>query len=238
MLEVRLTKRYFPFKLDISFSINKETYNLILGPSGSGKSLTLRLIAGFERPDNGYIKLNGRDITGFPPERRNIVYLPQNLGLFPHLSVYENIIYTFKAKREKVNKGYVNTIIEKFRIADLLKRRPTSLSGGEAQRVALARALVAKPKILLLDEPLSYLDFHIKFQLMAFLQLLKNEFSPTVIHVTHDPIEAFKLADYLFILEDGRLCFEGDKYDLFNNPPLGFGEKIVKGLKIIESLRG
>ncbi len=231
MLEAKLTKTYLPFKLDITFSISKETYNLILGPSGAGKSLTLKLIAGFERPDNGYVRLNGKDIVTLPPERRDVVYLPQNLGLFPHLAVYENIVYTFKAKRQKINEGYVNTIISKFEIKDLLKRKPTSLSGGEAQRVALARALVAKPKILLLDEPLSYLDFHVKLQLIAFLQSLKNEFLLTVIHVTHDPVEALKLADYLFILEKGKLCFKGDKYSLFDNPPLGFGQQIVRSLK-------
>ena len=174
MLDLSLKKHYPHFSLDVTFSINANSYNLLLGPSGAGKSLILKLIAGFESPDVGFIRLEGKDITALPPERRGIVYLPQNLGLFPHLRVKDNLIYPFKAKGIKVDKRYLENIVEEFGLGPFLNRFPAQLSGGERQRVALARSLMAQPKICLLDEPLSALDFHLKMRLIVFLKKLKD----------------------------------------------------------------
>ncbi len=230
MLSLSLKKNYHNFSLNVAFSVRPYSYNLLLGPSGAGKSLILKLIAGFEKPDVGFIQLEEKDITALPPERREIVYLPQNLGLFPHLRVKESLIYPFKAKGQKVDRKYLENIVEEFGLKPFLNRFPAQLSGGERQRVALARCLMAKPKICLLDEPLSALDFHLKMRLIVFLKQLKEKFSLTVIHVTHDPLEAIKLAEHLFIIEAGKLSFAGNINQLFQNPPTGFASDIAKQL--------
>ena len=235
MLSVSLFKKYPAFELDVSFTILKQTYNVILGPSGAGKSLTLRLIAGFEKADKASIVLEGKEISFLPPEKRHIVYLPQNLGMFPHFTVYENIIYSFKARYLNIDKEYIKIIIKELGLSSLLNRFPSDLSGGELQRVALARALAARPKLLLLDEPLTSLDFHLKMHLVNFLTQLKQTFHLTVVHVSHDPLEAIKLAENLFILEKGKIKFQGNLKDFFRKPPSGFGRDIIKRLSIIKA---
>ncbi|ADG14027.1 ABC transporter related protein [Methanocaldococcus infernus ME] len=204
-----LSKRWKEFQLkDISFSLDKE-YCIILGPSGSGKSVLLKCIAGILKPDEGNIFLEGEEITNKAPEDRNIGYVPQNYALFPHLNVYKNIAYGLTIK--KVDKlkieRKVREIAEFLNIAHLLDREPKSLSGGEQQRVALARALVLEPKLLLLDEPTSSLDISIKEEIIK--ELSKIEIA--VIHVTHDLVEARSLAEKLGIFIDGKLLEFGDK---------------------------
>jgi len=235
MLDISIKKHYPNFFLNIAFSIKPCSYNLLLGPSGAGKSLILKLIAGFEKPDIGFIMLEGKNITTLPPERRGIVYLPQNLGIFPHLKVKDNLVYPFKAKGKKIDEKYLKNIIKEFNLKPFLNRFPSQLSGGEKQRVALARSLMAKPKIYLLDEPLSALDFHLKMRLIMFLKKLKEKFALTIIHVTHDPIEAIKLAEHLFIIEAGKLRFSGDINQLFQNPPTGFANDVAKQLAGIKN---
>ncbi|MDL1970515.1 MAG: ATP-binding cassette domain-containing protein [Candidatus Desulfofervidaceae bacterium] len=236
MLSASLFKKYPAFDLDVSFEIPKQSYNVILGPSGAGKSLTLKLIAGFEKADRASIILENREISSLPPEKRHVVYLPQNLGIFPHLTVYENIIYSFKARYVSIDEAYVRVIIEELGLTPLVSRFPSHLSGGELQRVALARALAAKPKLLLLDEPLSSLDFHLKMYLVNFLTKLKQTFHLTVVHVSHDPIEAIKLAENLFILEKGKIKFQGNLEDFFKDPPSGFGKDVMKRLRSIKAV--
>jgi len=239
MLSVNFKKTLPNLCLDIAFEIPKYSYSFILGPSGAGKSLTLKIIAGLIKSKNASIKWDGKEIGKLPPEKRQIVYLPQNLALFPHKTVYENIIYTFKSRHLSINKDLVEKVIEEFQISRFLNRYPQNLSGGEKQRAALARAIVAQPRVLLLDEPLSSLDFHLKMHLIEFLELLKKDFHITVIHVTHDPLEAIKLAEKLFILEKGKIVFQGHINELFQAEITGFGQRILEVLKRLKiSLNG
>jgi len=233
MLSVKLRKSLSGFNLDVNFTVSIPSYSLILGPSGAGKSLTLKIIAGLMRPDMASIQWRDKEIAFLPPEKREVVYLPQTLALFPHKTVYQNIIYTFKARHISVDERYVTEIIDKFEVTPFLNRYPSSLSGGEQQRVALARAIAARPKVLLLDEPLASLDFHLKMNLIDFLKRIKKAFSLTIIHVTHDPIEAFKLAENLFILEKGKLTFQGTVKELFMTASSGFSAEVVRQLKSV-----
>ena len=209
-LKVFIQEAFPSFTLKINLSLPSQGYTVILGPSGAGKSLTLKIIAGLINAKLKKIELNENDISDFPPEKRGIVYLPQGISLFPHLSVRENIIFPFKAKKKPVDEKFLNEVIQTFRIEHLLERDTKKLSGGEAQRVALARAICAKPKVLLLDEPLSSLDFHLKLELMYFLKKLPEKYNLAILHVTHDPIEAIFLADYFYLICNGHVSFSGN----------------------------
>ncbi len=230
MLKVSLKKKFKDFSLDISFEISDLSYNFLLGPSGSGKSLILKIIAGFEMPDNGEILLNGKDISMLPPEERRIVYLPQNLGIFPHLSVKEQLLYPFICQKKQIDEEFLRKIVKEFRLQSLLDRMPNKLSQGEKQRVVLARSILARPKILLIDEPLTGLDFHLKMNILDFLKYAQKKFHLTVIHVTHDPIEALKLAEHLFIIESGRIKFNGTLKKLFHEEIDGFASEVKRQL--------
>jgi len=190
---------------------------VLFGPSGSGKSLTLKLIAGFEKPDEGFVLSCGKDITHLPPEERNIAYLPQNLGLFPHFTVKENLLYPFKCQKKKIDTSFLNEVIERFEIKGILNKNPGVLSGGEKQRVALAGAILSNPELLLLDEPLSSLDFQLKLKLAQFLKKIKKDFKLTVIHVTHDPVEALFLPEKIIFIEKGKLQSPEKFKDIFKN---------------------
>lgn len=191
---------------NINLKIADNEYHVLIGPSGSGKTILLNIIAGFIKPVSGKIILNNIDITEYPPEKRDMSYLLQNLSLFPHLNVYQNVYYAlrfkklaFKEKDELVKKYMQITNIE-----HLEKRYPANLSGGEKQRVALARCLTKQPKLLLLDEPFSAIDTILKNDLKNLLKKIKDT-GVEIIHVTHDPIEAVNLADSISIIEDGNL---------------------------------
>lgn len=237
MLEVDIKKEFADgFILDINFLINKNTYNILLGPSGAGKSLTLKIIAGFEQVKKGKILLEDCDISNLVPEKRGVVYLPQSMGLFSHLTVKEHLYFPFKARKVPLDKSLINLIVEEFNISNLLNRYPKNLSGGERQRVALARSLLAQPKVLLLDEPLTGLDFHLKMKLIRFLKKIKEKFSLTIIHVTHDPIEALYLGEEIFVLEKGQIIFRGDAKDLFSEKQNGFLQGIRNEIEELKRL--
>ncbi len=208
--KAKIKKKLLNFVLNLFIEINKAEYTIMLGPSGSGKSMTLKIIAGIESSLCQRIIMDGVDISKLPPEKRNIVYLPQKNFLFPHMNVFENIVFPFHANKRPVDKDLLDRVIATLKIGDLLKRMPECLSGGEARRVALARAICARPKLLLLDEPLSFLDFHIKLELMDFLKKINEEYGIAILHVTHDPIEAFLLAKKMYVIQKGRIVFCGD----------------------------
>ena len=208
--EADIKKKLYRFILDISLKLEKNQYTVMIGPSGAGKSMSLKIIAGIEKALYQRIYIDGRDISGFPPEKRGIVYLPQKECLFPHMNVLENLLFPFNATGAPIDKDLLERVIDSFKIGNIIKRMPRSLSGGEARRVALARAICAKTEFLLLDEPLSFLDFYMKLELIEFLRKLPEEYKVTILHVTHDPIEAFLLADKIYLLRNGRIILFKD----------------------------
>lgn len=205
---------------DFYLKIKRGEYYVLLGPSGVGKSVLLESIAGFHRLKRGRIILNGVDVTNTPPEGRNIAYVPQTLGLFPHLTVEENILFGAKAKKLDTYtvRNEIHKLAETFGISGLLKRYPDELSEGEKRRIALARALVVKPELLLLDESLSSLDPLQKNQIQHFIKSLHEEMKFTALHVTHDFEEAFLLGDVVSVLLDGRIQQTGKRNEMYFHP--------------------
>lgn len=225
MLELKNISCSFPgFNLyKISFDVTEGEYFTVLGESGAGKSILLESIAGLIPINSGSLFLNGKDITHVKIQQRGIGLVFQDQAVFPHLSVYENISYPLKNKKLKKDEKakIISEIAEILQISKLLLRQPSTLSGGELQRVALARALVQKPKILLLDEPLSATDSKLRLELRTLLRQI-NRKGQTIIHVTHDFDEAVSLADRIAIINNGSLVQIGTPEDVFGNPANGF----------------
>lgn len=214
-----------------------ETYNVILGPTGSGKSTLLKAIAGIYRVSEGSIMIDGIDVTQEPPETRNVSYVPQGYAIFEHMTVYENIEYglRFRGVPRQERRRLVLEIARDLGIDYLLNRRAVNLSGGEQQRVALARALIVRPKVLLLDEPLSMLDRETRDRIILMLKEVPRKYGTIVIHVTHDWDEAYALADRIYIMNKGRIIEEGGPEQVFNKPSrvftarfLGF-QNVIRG---------
>jgi putative spermidine/putrescine transport system ATP-binding protein len=191
----------------IDFEVGAGTFFTLLGPSGSGKRTTLRLIAGFERPDAGRVSLAGREITGLPPYARDVNTVFQDYALFPHMTVAENIGYGLRvrgvARGERRNR--VDEVLETVRLGGLGDRKPIKLSGGQRQRVALARSIVNQPKVLLFDEPLGALDLMLRQEMHVFLKHLQRTLGMTFIYVTHDQEEALTMSDQVAVFNGGRI---------------------------------
>ncbi len=208
----------------IDATINAGEFFSLLGPSGCGKTTTLRMIAGFERPTDGEILLDGVDVAQAPPHRRNVHTVFQNYALFPHLDVFDNV--AFGLRRFKVAKDEVKTrvaqAIELVELGGLGARRPQQLSGGQQQRVALARALVLRPAVLLLDEPLGALDAKIRKQLRMELKSLQEEVGITFVFVTHDQEEALSMSDRVAVMSAGRIEQIGTPAEVYESPATVF----------------
>lgn len=191
----------------ISIDIKEGELITFIGPSGCGKTTLLRTIAGFYEPTSGEVYLDGEDITNLPPEKRSTGMVFQNYALFPHLTVFDNVAYGLKLR--KVNKEElklrVNEALEQVQLEGYGDRKPSELSGGQQQRVAIARCLVLRPKVLLLDEPLSNLDANLRMIMRDEIRRLKEELNLTIIFVTHDQEEALSISDRVMVLKDGRL---------------------------------
>ncbi|MFP3867362.1 MAG: ABC transporter ATP-binding protein [Desulfobacteraceae bacterium] len=204
----------------IAVKVEEGEFFALLGPSGSGKSTLLRLIAGLEVPDQGKIFLNGTDITKVPPERRDMAMVFQSYALYPHMTVFDNIAVGLKLRR--VPRADIAPRVDKvaamLEIDDLLHRKPRALSGGQRQRVALARAIVRRPQIFLFDEPLGSLDAALRERTRAELKMLMRQLQATVVHVTHDQMEALSLADRVAVLAAGRLQQVGPPSELYQRP--------------------
>jgi ABC-type sulfate/molybdate transport systems, ATPase component len=223
-LQVDITKKLPGFKLQVSLSGEQEIIG-VLGASGSGKSMLLNSVAGLIKPDKGNIAFD--DVTFFdserkiniPPRERKTGYLFQNYAMFPHLTVAENIAFGLgKLSREEQNK-IVSELLERFHLADMGKRYPSQISGGQQQRVALARALAVNPRILLLDEPFSALDAHLKTHMLKEMLESLKKFSGTTLFVTHNMAEAYHLCDRIIVLNNGKVETMGPKEDVFFRPP-------------------
>jgi spermidine/putrescine transport system ATP-binding protein len=196
----------------------------LLGPSGCGKTTTLRLIAGFERPDEGQILLDGVDMVQTPPHKRNVNTVFQNYALFPHLSVADNVGFGLRYKEvsKQEAKKRVSDALELVRLQGLERRRPSQLSGGQQQRVALARALVLNPSVLLLDEPLGALDAKLRKALQIELKALQEEVGITFIYVTHDQEEALTMSDRLAVMSNGRVEQIGTPSEVYEEPSTAY----------------
>jgi multiple sugar transport system ATP-binding protein len=205
---------------DFSLEVKDGEFVTILGPSGSGKSTALRIIAGLERQDKGNVFIDGRNVNNQPPQERNVAFVFQSYALYPHMDAYENIAVGLRIKgysRNEIQKR-VTEVAELLEIADLLKRKPKALSGGQRQRVALARAIAKRPKMFLLDEPLSNLDTLLRERMRTELKALFNRLRATVIYVTHDQLEATSLSDRIAIIDKGVLMQKGLPDELYYQP--------------------
>jgi putative spermidine/putrescine transport system ATP-binding protein len=196
----------------------------LLGPSGSGKTTTLRLIAGFERPDAGTVELAGRDVSNVPPYARDVNTVFQDYALFPHMTVGENVAYGLRVKGvpRRDREGRVADILQRMRLPDVGGRKPAQLSGGQRQRVALARALVNRPEVLLLDEPLGALDLKLRQEMQLFLKSLQQDLGITFVYVTHDQDEALTMSDRLAVFHDGRIEQLGAPAEVYERPRSAF----------------
>jgi len=234
---VHLTKRYGDTVAvrDLNHVFNKGTYVCLLGPSGCGKSTTLRMIAGHEDVSDGSILLQGQDIAHLPPARRGTAMMFQSYALFPHLSVRDNVAFSLRMKGEDraTRHRAADEMLELVDMGHLAARLPAQLSGGQQQRVALARALVTKPRVLLLDEPLSALDPFLRIRVRAELKRLQRELGITFIHVTHGQDEALALADEIVVMNNAVIEQAGHPRDVFAAPRTEFVARFMGGHNVL-----
>ena len=238
---VHLTKRYGDTVAvrDINHVFAPGSYVCLLGPSGCGKSSTLRMIAGHESVSEGSIVLDGSDVSSLSPAQRGTAMMFQNYALFPHLSVRDNVAFSLRMKgvdRETRHKQ-ANDLLDLVQMSAFGDRQPAQLSGGQQQRVALARALITKPKVLLLDEPLSALDPFLRIQMRTELKKLQRELGIIFIHVTHGQDEALALADEVVVMNNAVIEQAGTPRDVFNAPRTEFVARFMGGHNVI-SLNG
>jgi putative spermidine/putrescine transport system ATP-binding protein len=220
----------------VDLEIARGEFFTMLGPSGSGKTTTLRLIAGFERPDGGRVELAGRDVTGLPPYERDVNTVFQDYALFPHMTVAENVAYGLRvkgvSKSERAERS--QQALEIVDLSGFGARRPIQLSGGQRQRVALARAIVNSPRVLLLDEPLGALDLKLRQQMQIELGNIQNEVGITFVYVTHDQDEALTMSDRIAVFNEGRIEQVASPADLYEHPATEFVAGFVGTSNIIE----
>lgn len=206
----------------VSLQISTGEFLVILGPSGCGKTTLMRLVAGLEQPSHGEIWIGDRNMNGLPPRMRQIAMVFQSYALYPHMSVYQNIAFPLKAKRQELSKverdEKVHQAAAMVSIGHLLSRKPRQLSGGERQRVAIARALVTEPMVLLLDEPLSNLDAKLRAAARDELKEFQRRLGITTIFVTHDQVEAMGLGDRIVVMESGKVQQIGTPQAIYDDP--------------------
>lgn len=245
MIELyNVTKRFGEMTAvnNIDLTVKEGEFLTFLGPSGCGKTTTLRMIAGFEEPDEGRILIDGKPCEKLPPNLRDVNTVFQNYALFPHLSIRDNI--AFGLKRKKMPKAEINAKVDRMihliKLEEHMDKKPSQLSGGQKQRVAIARSLVNEPKVLLLDEPLGALDLKLRKEMQIELKHLQRELGITFIYVTHDQEEALTISDRIAIMHNGNIEQLGTAEDIYERPRTKFaadfiGEtNLLKG-KMIES---
>ncbi|MBL8837234.1 MAG: ABC transporter ATP-binding protein [Alphaproteobacteria bacterium] len=217
-----VTKRFGDFVAvhTLDLAVVDREFLVLLGPSGCGKTTTMRMIAGLEEPSAGEIRIGGRVVNDLPPRARDVAMVFQNYGLYPHMSVADNIGYPLKLRgvpREE-RAAQVRAVAAKVRLDGLLERKPAALSGGQRQRVGLARALIRKPTVFLMDEPLSNLDAKLRVEMRAELKHLHHELAVTTVYVTHDQIEAMTLATRVAVMNKGIIHQLGTPDEIYNEP--------------------
>jgi ABC-type Fe3+/spermidine/putrescine transport system ATPase subunit len=234
----RVTKRFESvLAVDaMELKVDRGEFVSLLGPSGCGKTTTLRLIAGFEQPDSGQIRIGNEDVAGLPPYRRDVNTVFQSYALFPHLKVLDNVAYGLRhrgaAKEEREQQA--RAMLELVRLEGVEERRPSQLSGGQQQRVALARSLVMKPKVLLLDEPLGALDLAVRKQLQIELKRIQSEVGVTFIYVTHDQEEALAMSDRVVVMDQGRIEQTGTPREIYDSPASKFVADFIGDTNFVE----
>jgi putative spermidine/putrescine transport system ATP-binding protein len=208
----------------------------MLGPSGSGKTTTLRVIAGFERPDRGSVELQGLDVTRVAPAQRAVNTVFQDYALFPHMTVAENVEYGLRVKgmSRRERRERAAEVLDRVRLPGLASRKPVQLSGGQRQRVALARAIVNRPPVILLDEPLGALDLKLRQEMQIFLKELQRELAITFVYVTHDQEEALTMSDRLAVFNEGGIEQIGTPADVYEHPQTEFVAGFVGVSNIVE----
>jgi len=239
-----LSREWKGYRLrDINLEIGAGEYFVLLGPTGAGKTLLLESIMGIHRLDSGKVTLNGMDITELPTERRGIGYVPQQSHLFPHMTVRQNVGFGLRVRgtAADVARSRVGELLDELGILGLADRAPVSLSGGEIQKVALARVMAIEPSLVLLDEPLGAIDAETRQSLRDYLKEKQSSSGMSFLHVTHDQVEAFSMADRVALMRDGEIVQTGSPKEIFSNPKdefvarfLGY-ENIFRGRATLSS---
>src|SRR6266571_5062781 len=221
---------------DLTIAIGEGEFFSLLGPSGCGKTTTLRMIAGFEVPDEGRIVLQGRDVTSVSANRRKVNMVFQQYALFPHMSIYDNVAFGVKVKRvpRSEHSERVHEMLRVVELEGLERRRTRQLSGGQQQRVALARALVNKPAALLLDEPLGALDVKLRKQMQFELKRIQAELGTTFVYVTHDQEEALAMSDRIAVMNGGRVEQIGSPREIYEHPETTFVADFIGSLNALD----
>lgn len=241
LIELRGISKSFdgePVLKDFNLFIRDKEFVTLLGPSGCGKTTTLRLIGGFETPDEGSILFEGKDITDMPPHARQVNTVFQRYALFPHLNVYDNIAFGLRLKKlpkEEIDLR-VHKMLEMVMLKGFEKRNVTSLSGGQQQRVAIARSLINEPRVLLLDEPLGALDLKLRKDMQNELKKIQQQTGITFIYVTHDQEEALSMSDTVVVMADGRIQQIGTPTDIYNEPTNAFVADFIGESNIVDGV--
>ena len=220
----------------VDLDIGAGEFFTLLGPSGSGKTTTLRVIAGFERPDAGRVELQGVDVTRVAPSQRAVNTVFQDYALFPHMTVAENVEYGLRVRgiSRRDRRARAEEVLERVRLPGLGDRKPVQLSGGQRQRVALARAIVNRPPVLLLDEPLGALDLKLRQEMQTFLKALQRDLGITFVYVTHDQEEALTMSDRLAVFNSGRIEQVGSPAEVYEHPQTEFVAGFVGVSNVLE----
>ncbi len=222
---------------NFNLTINNGEFLTMLGPSGCGKTTVLRLIAGLEEPNGGQIILDGEDITNVPAEQRHVNTVFQSYALFPHMTIFENVAFGLRMQKvpEAEIKPRVLEALRMVQLEEMAERKPTQLSGGQQQRIAIARAVVNKPKVLLLDESLSALDYKLRKQMQNELKALQRQLGITFIFVTHDQEEALTMSDRIIVLRKGNIQQDGSPREIYEDPRNLFVAKFIGEINIFDA---
>ncbi len=226
-----ISKSFGDFKAlkDVSLEIKKGEFFSLLGPSGCGKTTLLRVIAGFEDPDAGSVRIDGREVTGLPPDKRRCNTVFQSYALFPHLTVFENVAFPLRIRRipNRLVRELVMRHLSLVQLESHADKKPSMLSGGQKQRVAIARALINEPSVLLLDEPLSALDAKLRQHMLLELDAIHDKVGITFIYVTHDQQEALSVSDRLAVMNQGDVLQVGSPQQIYENPSSDFVARFI-----------